>query len=135
MACYFFLLIDLLIYYKSMFMGFIFIFIMLLCAFDILVWCFKHWPMCFLYLSISHFSMSAAERRHMVYTSITMSDEGDWISDDFPFDDDSTSATSHPMVSWYITMLMNTKHAITSNRLRLYGFVHGVWTWLKTHIN
>jgi len=28
-----------------------------------------------------------------------MSDEGDWISDDFPFDDDSTSATSHPMVS------------------------------------
>lgn len=48
---------------------------------------------------ISHFSMSAAERRHMVYTSITMSDEGDWISDDFPFDDDSTSATSHPMVS------------------------------------
>lgn len=43
--------------------------------------------------------MSAAERRHMVYTSITMSDEGDWISDDFTFDDDSTSATSHPMVS------------------------------------
>lgn len=87
------------------------------------------------YLSISHFSMSAAERRHMVYTSITMSDEGDWISDDFPFDDDSASATSHPMVSWYITMLLNTKHAITSNRLRLYGFVHGFWTWLKTHIN
>uniref|UniRef100_A0A2S2R1C1 Tubulin polyglutamylase TTLL4 n=2 Tax=Sipha flava TaxID=143950 RepID=A0A2S2R1C1_9HEMI len=48
---------------------------------------------------ISHFSMSAAERRHMVYTSITMSDEGDWIIDDFPFDDDSASATNHPMVS------------------------------------
>ncbi|XP_050428184.1 uncharacterized protein LOC126838099 isoform X2 [Adelges cooleyi] len=47
---------------------------------------------------ISHFSMSAAERRHMVYTSITMSDEGDWISDDFPYDD-TTSATGHPMVS------------------------------------
>lgn len=43
--------------------------------------------------------MSAAERRHMVYTSITMSDEGDWISDDLPFDDDSASATSNPMVS------------------------------------
>lgn len=42
--------------------------------------------------------MSAAENRHMVYTSITMSD-GDWISDDFPFDDDSASGTSHPMVS------------------------------------
>lgn len=50
-------------------------------------------------LSVSHFSMSAAERRHMVYTSITMSDEGDWISDDFPFDDDSASATNHSMVS------------------------------------